>query len=127
MRTVSDQYEEEYSAFAEFMGKYGRSYGTFDEHMEKFDVFAKNYRDVKQHNQLFEQGEVTWQKAINQFADMTQEEFHQTYLSAMLKTPAAKSEQTSHDIKGRPHIVGASHLPEQVNWYEAGKVSESID
>lgn len=65
VRTVSEQYEEEYSAFADFMGKFGRSYGTFDEHMDKFEAFALNYRGVKDHNEKFEQGEVTWKKAIN--------------------------------------------------------------
>ena len=129
VRTVSLQYEEEYSAFAEFMGQFGRSYGTFDDHMGKFDAFKVNYRSVKKHNSKFEKGEVTWKKAINQFSDMTQEEFEDMYLSTTLKKPTGPivASESHHDIQGRPHLVGASHLPDYVNWFEAGKVSASID
>jgi len=47
------------------MGKYGRSYASVDEHMGKFDVFAENYRAVKEHNERFSKGETTWEKAVN--------------------------------------------------------------
>ena len=68
---MTPEYEEEYSAFSEFIGKFGRSYATFDEHNGKFETFRVNYRDVKEHNLRYDAGEVTWTKAINQFADMS--------------------------------------------------------
>ena len=62
---MTPEYEEEYSAFSEFIGQYGRSYATFDEHTDKFETFRVNYRDVKEHNLRYDAGEVTWTKAIN--------------------------------------------------------------
>ena len=47
------------------MGRYGRSYASQDEHMDKFEVFATNYRAVKEHNERFASGETTWEKAVN--------------------------------------------------------------
>ena len=68
---------------------------------------------------------MSWTKAINQFTDFTEEEFNLRYLSAALKVPEAKPETASHT--GKPHMVSASHVPEHVDWYAKGKVSESVD
>ena len=119
---MTPEYEEEYSAFSEFIGKFGRSYATFDEHNGKFETFRVNYRDVKEHNLRFDAGEVTWTKAINQFADMSKEEFSKRYLSAELNKPEVLNKPET-----KPHMVKAGHLPETVDWYAAGKVSESVD
>ena len=62
---LSEQYMDEYSAFSEFIGRYGRSYASKDEHMGRFDVFTTNYRDVKAHNERFAAGELEWEKAVN--------------------------------------------------------------
>jgi len=45
---------EEFSAFSEFIAKYGRSYATKNEHMSKFETFRANYRDIKAHNVLYD-------------------------------------------------------------------------
>jgi len=37
---MTEQYMEEYSAFSEFIGRYGASYANKDEHMGRFDIFA---------------------------------------------------------------------------------------
>ena len=122
VKELDPQFEEEYMAFSEFIGKYGRSYATMNDHQSKFEIFQTNYREIKAHNQRHEAGEHSWTKVINQFSDMTSEEFNARYHSAKLTKPDTLT------IKERkPHIVKASNLPEYVNWYEAGKVSESVD
>ena len=65
IRTNTDKFEQEYSAFAQFMGIFGRSYASVDEHMSKFDVFAANHRAVQEHNERFAKGETTWEKSVN--------------------------------------------------------------
>lgn len=62
---MTDEYMEEYSAFSVFIGQYGRSYATKDEHMGRFEVFQANYRDVKAHNARYEAGETSWTKGVN--------------------------------------------------------------
>lgn len=58
---------------------------------------------------------------------MTEAEFSQRYLSSKLKKPALTPNTERHGVKGRPHMVGAGNLPENVDWFKAGKVSESVD
>lgn len=65
VKQLDPGYMEEYSAFSEFVGKFGRSYATKDEHMTRFEAFRVNYRDIKSHNSRFDAGEVTWTKVIN--------------------------------------------------------------
>lgn len=129
--SISEQYMEEYSAFSEFIGRHGRSYATKDEHMGRFDIFKLNYRDVKAHNEKYQAGEIGWEKAVNQFTDMTAEEFHARYLSADFLDKPDLPEISESEIEetddSRPHMVQASHVPDYINWYEAGKVSESVD
>jgi len=62
---LSDTYMEEYSAFSQFIAKYGRSYATINEHEGKFETFRTNYRDIKEHNQRHAAGEVAWTKVVN--------------------------------------------------------------
>ena len=79
--SMTEQEMDEYSAFSEFIGKYGASYASKDEHMARFDIFQANYRDIKAHNEKYVAGQVSFEKAVNQFADLTAEEFHARYLS----------------------------------------------
>ena len=41
--------------------------------------------------------------------------------------PILEPSSMKHDVQGRPHMVGASWVPEHIDWYAAGKVSESVD
>merc|ERR1712216_356822 len=45
------------------------------EHSERFAVFKANLKKIAEHNKLYEAGEETFHMAVNQFADMTSEEF----------------------------------------------------
>ena len=130
--SMTEQEMDEYSAFSEFIGKYGASYSSKDEHMARFDIFQTNYRDIKSHNEKYVAGEVSYEKAVNQFADLSAEEFHARYLSnSFVGKPALKdfdlSENLEEEHESRPHMVQASHVPEHVDWYAEGKVSESVD
>lgn len=107
---MSEQYMNEYSAFSEFIGRHGRSYASKDEHMGRFDVFVVNYRDVNAHNARFAAGEVTWEKAVNQFTDMTEQEFHERYLSnTFIDKPVLDdldyAEDEEEEDSSRPHMV----------------------
>ena len=66
---------------------------------------------------------ITYRKGVNQFTDMTIEELEARYLSATLRKPEQRSPARAPASR---HLATAD-LPEYVNWYEAGKVSESVD
>ena len=62
-----------------------------------------------------------FEKAINQFADLSEQEFRARYLSSYLEVPK--------DLKPKPHLLRSenSAVPTEVNWYAANKVSDSVD
>jgi hypothetical protein len=57
---------------------------------------------------------------------MTPDEFESLYLSAKLRKPTTQARKLRkfHTDKEETQT---SALPDYVNWYEAGKVSESVD
>jgi len=68
--------EDEYQdAFVDFMRTYYKSYLP-DEIFARFEIFKEHYLAVQKHNA----GNFTWTIGINQFSDLTREEFKNTYL-----------------------------------------------
>jgi cathepsin L len=63
------------SAFVSWMQKYSKSYLP-DEFFARYDIFKQHYDEVEKHNS----GDFTWKITLNQFSDLTREEFKATYL-----------------------------------------------
>jgi C1A family cysteine protease len=70
--TTQQEYED---AFVSFMQKYSKSYLP-DEIFARFEIFKQHYDEVEKHNA----GNFTWTIGINQFSDLTRQEFKNTYL-----------------------------------------------
>ena len=60
--------------FRAWKKEHGRTY-TGDEHDRKLQVFSDLLDDVESHNVEYDAGTQSWFKALNQFSDMTKEEF----------------------------------------------------
>jgi len=65
-------YEE---AFVSWMQKYQKSYLP-DEFFGRFEIFKQHYDEVEKHNA----GNFTWTISLNQFSDLTLDEFRASYL-----------------------------------------------
>lgn len=57
-----------------FQVDFDKSYGT-DQDKIRFEIFKKNVALIEEHNARFARGEETSVNGINQFTDMTQDEF----------------------------------------------------
>lgn len=55
-------------------GDHSKVYPTAEEEKRRFDIFEKNVKTIREHNEKYQAGEVTWEMGINQFADLTSEE-----------------------------------------------------
>ncbi len=53
----------------------GRDYPTFAEEQNRMGIFMQNYRHIREHNERHRRGEVTHSAGLNQFADLSREEF----------------------------------------------------
>jgi len=63
--------------------QHSKSYDTPEEEARRLGIFKENLDKILEHNKKYEAGEVTWTQGLNQFADLTQEEFAKTHLGAI--------------------------------------------
>ncbi|XP_055387365.1 cystein proteinase inhibitor protein salarin-like [Condylostylus longicornis] len=62
-----------------FKNKYHRMYSSTKEEQFRKEIFRKNLEKINNHNEKFRNGEVTYAMEINEFADLTTEEFKKRF------------------------------------------------
>ena len=72
--------------FQDFKTTYGKAYLTAAEEATRFKVFSDNVDFINTHNARFEQGLETYTVGVNQFADLTRQEFAAMYLRPINRT-----------------------------------------
>jgi len=60
--------------FSSFKSRFGKNYASRAEEIKRFEKFQEKVADIDEHNEKFEKGEHTYNRDINQFADMFDEE-----------------------------------------------------
>ena len=65
---------EHSQAFGHFISKYRKSYATNEEFAYRQEVFLHNYHHIMNHN-MMNSGEEGYFMVVNEFADLTGEEF----------------------------------------------------
>lgn len=58
---------------------YHKSYGSAEEEERRFEIFKGNLEKIREHNQLYDEGKTTWLMGVNQFSDLTFEEFQERF------------------------------------------------
>uniref|UniRef100_A0A1B6F9B9 Cathepsin propeptide inhibitor domain-containing protein n=1 Tax=Cuerna arida TaxID=1464854 RepID=A0A1B6F9B9_9HEMI len=66
--------EDELEQWELFKIKYVRDYATPEEELKRRDIFLKNLKYVREHNEKYKRGEVSFEVGINEFSDWTKEE-----------------------------------------------------
>ncbi|XP_066258784.1 cathepsin L-like [Euwallacea similis] len=64
-----------------------KNYENADEESNRFKIFQENVKKIVEHNKKFQAGEETWSQGLNQFADLTHEEFSKSYLRGVRLPP----------------------------------------
>ena len=97
--------------FSLFKRRFGKSYGSQEEHHYRFSVFQANLRRAKRHQEL----DPSAVHGVTQFSDMTPEEFQQNHLGLnRIRFPS--------DAKKAP-ILPTKDLPTDFDWREHGAVT----
>lgn len=84
---------------------------------------------IEAHNKLYDQGIAPFDRTINQFADMTEEEFLSKY-TTNLNVKEGRSQAAIQRLQNTSNIVQKRKLadvPSSKNWYKEGKVSRPYD
>eukprot|EP01015_Nassula_variabilis_P015867 TRINITY_DN2385_c0_g3_i3.p1 TRINITY_DN2385_c0_g3~~TRINITY_DN2385_c0_g3_i3.p1 ORF type:complete len:364 (+),score=53.13 TRINITY_DN2385_c0_g3_i3:58-1149(+) len=100
-------------AFRTWTAKYEKVYGSSDESGYRLAVFRQNFFRIKE---FYEQGPKSYDLALNEFADLTNEEFRAKYLTLHVK-------QQEKNVK----LLPTDNLPESVNWVQSGIVNPVKD
>merc|ERR1719414_536504 len=100
--------------FAEFKITHGKEYHSLEEEAHRLEVFRANLKKIDEHNAT--PGK-TWTMVVNQFADLTEEEFKTDVLGGYIKTPQSGNHPTGADV-----VV--ADLPDHVDWREAGVMTD---
>lgn len=104
------------------MATFGKSYASHNGELDqKFSNFKQNFKKIEEHNNDLE---APFAMEINQFSDMTEEEF--LGLMKGVKLPKNKSLFLTGSQASKP-LLGSAQVPESVNWFADGYVTKPYD
>lgn len=107
--------EYEWQYFEEFRQKFKKSYESLEKFEERFVIFKDNLRFIMEHNMNKYKN---FTLGVNQFSDLTQEEFKKAYLNS--KKPLGS-------YGCQPFSATNSGLPPAIDWRDKGVVNPVRD
>ena len=110
-----------WSHFTSFQEKFHKQYDNFEMMRERFDIFKTNWLDIQRHNSDTGQN---FTKGINQFTDLTPDEFNKKYLGGIVQ------ERNLVGLYGCDLFTSSKEttsLPDTVDWRHEGAVTPVKD
>lgn len=102
--------------FSDFTQRYGKTYSA-DEYDLRYDIFRNNLERINAHNQK----NLSWKLGVNQFADLTPEEFRMQFLG--FKKPLENNIPRITDYS----LKNIRDLPKEVDWRKKNVVNPVKD
>jgi xylem cysteine proteinase len=100
--------------FESWLSKHGKTYRSMEEKLHRFEIFKENLKHIDQRNK-----EITsYWLGLNEFADMSHEEFKSKYLGLKSELPRRR-ESSSKDFSYGDVV----DLPKSVDWRKKGAVT----
>lgn len=105
--------------FAAWQNKHNKVYQNTAEMIKRYDIFKSNRALVESHNAKFQLGEVSFALEMNQFADLTNQEYRQRFLG-LKKGPRVEADSS---FEATPNKA----IPDSVDWRTKGVVTPVKD
>ncbi|XP_046663096.1 LOW QUALITY PROTEIN: uncharacterized protein LOC124355994 [Homalodisca vitripennis] len=109
--------EEDHAQWELFKVAHEREYDTPEEELKRKNIFLENLQFVREHNEKFENGEVTFDVEINKYSDLTTKEF----VTMMNGYKRPEGHQRPGDAFDDSENV---RLPKNVDWRKKGAVTK---
>ncbi|KAI3462731.1 hypothetical protein Pfo_019394 [Paulownia fortunei] len=103
--------------YEQWLARHGKVYNGIGEKDKRFEIFKDNLKFIDEHNT----GNRTYKVGLNQFADLTNEEYKSLYLGT--RTDAKRRFVKSKNASKRYVFQAGDKLPESVDWRERGAVA----
>ncbi|KAM3393172.1 hypothetical protein ACQJBY_014046 [Aegilops geniculata] len=108
--------------FHGWMAKHGKSYAGVEEKLRRFDIFRRNVEFIEAANR---DGRLSYTLGVNQFADLTHEEFLATHTSRRV-VPSEEMVITTRAgvvVEGANCQLAPNAVPRSINWVNQSKVT----
>jgi cathepsin L len=116
--------------FIQWMRVFKKSYST-GSFFERYATFRANSVAIKQHNDKFAKGEVTYQHSLNQFADLSANEFRAQFMRHGLRSSmhavASQTANTQTASNQTMQLLNSTGVPESKDWRQLGKITAVKD
>ena len=121
---ASEDEKNIWSRFINFQERFNKKYSTLEELETRFDIFRANLRDIIEHNLIPNQN---FTMGINQFTDLTHEEFKSQYTGGY-KTNVNADYKTNVESYGCTTFTSsASGAPVAIDWRKKNAVTSVKD
>ncbi|XP_031481813.1 low-temperature-induced cysteine proteinase-like [Nymphaea colorata] len=105
--------------FEDWMAIHGKSYSDVTEKEKRFKIFKDNLLYIDRHNV----GDHSYELGLNQFSDLTNDEYRSIYLHPKVEENKLRSPSPSQ----RYEVQEGEELPEWIDWRDLGVVAEVKD
>jgi cathepsin L len=109
-------------SWTQFKAQFGKTYATATEENLRRSIFEEKVKRIAEHNVRADLGLVTYRRGVNEFSDMTHEEFRAQRNGFKM----SKSQQRGAEVKDFSK-VSVSALPKTVDWRKKGVVTPVKD
>ena len=114
---LSNEESFHWKEFTNFQERFSKRYSNIQELETRFSIFRKNFIGILSHNADFTQN---FTMGVNQFTDLTPEEFRAQYINGGLRTEVGSYGCTSFSSS-------ASGAPASIDWRTKGAVTSVKD
>jgi len=104
---------DEWSEFTGFLKKFEKKYESLEALEKRFDIFRQNLKEIFEHNAIYDKN---YTMGVNQFTDLTPEEFKADYAGGLLGARVTKSNCKAYAPTGKA-------VPDAWDWREHGAVT----